>query len=247
MGQVIANGDFVYVATNVRPFILKISIYDGTILMRYTGHMNTVSSLFLYGAFLFSGSLDYSVECWEEQSGLLVRSFLSHSFKVKVIAVYDGVLYSAGDDFFVLKWIINSGEIIEKFPVLHREPVSCLAYLPQKLFTASTDGTIVKRDSVSGELLFEYKGTTKNLRAAAIWKNFIFIGGDSSQIQIWDSSLDSMDVYSALSTNSRRIFCIFIFDNFLYSGGDDKFVRKFDIATSTLKRTFESSLALKNR
>lgn len=101
------------------PHVLKLNIESGAIILSLDGHSDTVFSLFLMDSFLFSGSSDSTIVCWNTENGEMIRHYDGHSGIVVSVAVFDGELYSAALRTEILKWNINTGQVTRKFAVVH--------------------------------------------------------------------------------------------------------------------------------
>ncbi|KAI3655825.1 hypothetical protein MP638_004026, partial [Amoeboaphelidium occidentale] len=238
--QVITGDDVLYLATRSAPFVIKVSMVDGRQLMSYVGHTETPFSVILYEDLLFSGSADYSILCWKENSGQLVQSFLGHTDLVFVVAVYDGFLYSAGTEAIIIKWSLNDGQILKRFPKLHSDAISCFAQSSQKLYTGSFDSSIVVWNLTSAEPTNSFKDKVNNLNALAIWKNYIFSGGADGQIRLWNQLLEHNEAYLTLYSSINKVFCLHVHQNILYSGSSDQTVLRWNLATLSLLESLES-------
>lgn len=231
-----------YLATRSSPFVLKISMSDGRQLMPYFGHTETSFSILLYEDLLFSGSVDYSVLCWKENNGELVRSFLGHTDIVFVVAIYDGYLYSAGIEAIIIKWNLNDGQILKKFPKFHSDTITSFAYYSEKLYTGSFDSSIVVWNLTTAEPTNSFKGKVNKLKAVAIWKNYIFGGGADGQIRLWNQLLESNEVYSTLYSGLSIISCLHVHENLLYSGDSGYFILRWNLSDLSVLTTLESKL-----
>lgn len=222
----ILDGDNLYVARRSPPFVVKFSIRLGRTVTSYTGHTGTAFSIQLFEDYIISGYMDSSILCWNEANGDLVRSFLGQSGFVYVVAIHEGNLYSSGQSRIVTKWNFLNGQVIMSFPYYHSLSILSFAYMPQKLFTGSSDTTVVQWDTNSGEAIYSYKGSTRKLRAVAVWKNFVFGAGGQPQIQIWDSSAKTFDAFSVFTADFKLISCLLVHDKYLFSGSPDSFLRQ---------------------
>ncbi|KAI3656060.1 hypothetical protein MP638_001247 [Amoeboaphelidium occidentale] len=238
--QVISSGDVAFASSNLAPFVFKVSLVDGTILVAYEGHSATSFSIAVYETFLLSGSYDRSVLCWDTMSGALLKSYLGHNDPVTLVAVYDGELYSGSVRSELIRWNLLTAQIIKSYPDIQTLPIVSSAYLSQRLFAGSGDGTVIQWDIISGQPSFTYRGTVNKMRAVVSWKKFLFSGGDDAQIKVWDSSIDSFDTLKILSNNISFVDCLLISGATLYVGGSDNFVLNWDLKDFTLIRKLES-------
>lgn len=239
--KVLAQDDHVFVAKTMAPFVIKMSILDGRPLMFYTGHSESSASIHLYENILFSGSVDSSILSWDESSGVLIRSYQAHFGLLYVVVVYDGLLYSAGLDRRVIQWNIETGQIIKTFSSSSfTQAIMSLAYLPQTLFSGSADATVVKWNTTTGDALISYKRNFRKQIVVGAWRNVVFSGGEDVTIRIWDSSIDSLDSFSVLSTETEFVFVLHVYKDFLFSGGPSNLLRQWDLVELELIAKLES-------
>jgi WD40 repeat protein len=210
--------------------------------LRLDGHSGPVVSLFLSDNWLFSGSVDTTINCWNAANGEVLRKYIGHSHPVYTVAIFDGELYSTASVTELFKWGIEDAELRKKFTDVHEQQIYCLAYKSQHLFTGSYDTTVIRWNVVSGDALFIYSGRKSFIRGVVSWKNFLISGGDDAVIRIWDSSTEAIDPYAVIDNNHVRINSLFILDYVLYFGDSDGNIRVISLPTFTLITTFERKI-----
>lgn len=210
--------------------------------MRLDGHSGPVVSLFLSDNWLFSGSFDTTINCWNAVNGVVLRKYIGHSHPVYTVAIFDGELYSTASVTELFKWSIDDAELRKTFTAVHEQQIYCLAYKSQYLFTGSYDTKVIRWNVVSGDALFIYSGRKSFIQGVVSWKNFLISGGDDAVIRIWDSSTEAIDPYAVIDNNHVRINSLFILDDVSYFGDSDGNIRVISLPTFTLITTFESKI-----
>ncbi|KAI3656002.1 hypothetical protein MP638_005179 [Amoeboaphelidium occidentale] len=235
---VVASSNSLFVGKTLSPNVLKLDIESGDIILNLNGHPTSVFSLFLLDSLLFSGSADTTIICWNSVNGEIIRKYIGHAGSVYTVAVFDGELYSTASGKELFKWSINDGQITKKFPAVHENTILSLAFKSQTLFTGSVDTTIIKWDSVSGDILFSYTGRNSVIRSVVSWQNFIISGGDDREIRMWDTSTNSIDPLAVFDNSRSNINCLYMFEDNIYSGDNNGDVKMFSVTKLILIRTY---------
>jgi WD40 repeat protein len=70
-------------------------------------------------SFLFSGSSNSTIVCWNTENCEMIRHYDGNARIVVSVAVFYGGLFSAALRTEILKWNINTGQFTRKFAVVH--------------------------------------------------------------------------------------------------------------------------------
>jgi WD40 repeat protein len=204
----------------------KYSIPTRSLLLSYEGHQSSVFTLFLQGVFLFSGSFDSTIICWNEENGQIIRIFSGHSTAVWVIAIIDDYLYSASEPEGIFKWNIDSGAIENIFPVSHLNTIYCFAFENGTLYSGSTDTTVIRWDLRTSSKLFTYGGRKTKLRALVLWKNVVLAAGDGPVLTIQDKSQNTLFPVEIISGHESDVLCMIMINDTFFTGGVDATIRR---------------------
>ncbi|KAI3655801.1 hypothetical protein MP638_001221, partial [Amoeboaphelidium occidentale] len=235
---VVADANSLYIGRYIFPYGLKLNIESGAIILSFDEHSEAIYSIFLLNGLLFSASGDTRIICWDTMNGEIIRSYVGHSSIVISIAIFDGELYSAGSGLELFKWNVNDGLITKKFLFVRSRDIQCLSYRSQNLFTGSTDTTVIRWNAVSGEQLLIYAGRNSKLRSVVSWKNFIISGGEDGEIRMWDASIESIDPFAVVDNRGAIIACLYLFEDYLYSGDVFGDIKQISLISLALIRTF---------
>ncbi|KAI3659778.1 hypothetical protein MP638_000907, partial [Amoeboaphelidium occidentale] len=228
------GSDSLFVGKEFSPFIVKLSINSGTIILDLDGHSGPVHSLFLDDNLLFSGSADTSIIGWNAATGEIIRTYLGHSNVVYSVAVFDAELYSAAPGGELFKWSINDAVITTKFNVIHFYFAQTIAYKSHTLFTGSFTTTIFRWDTVSGDVLFSYNGRESIIWSLVSWKNLIISGGHDTKIRLWDASIDSVEPFAVFDNYFERIQVLHILEDHMYCAGNFRSIKQIQLPSIML-------------
>ena len=125
-----------------------------TPVQTFSGHTGYISSVFVSGDYLFTGSTDSTAKMWEVNTGQLVRTFTGHTDVVETVFVSGNSLFTGSLDNTVKKWSTLSGDLQHTFN-LHTSGVQSVSVaefksgtaLGQYLLTGSLDTTAVRTAS----------------------------------------------------------------------------------------------------
>lgn len=239
--SVAATEDSIFVGKTLSPHVVKLDIKSGATILRLNEHSGTVYSLFVWNNLVFSGSHDATIICWKTLNGEIIQTYVGHSDAVYSVAVFDAELYSSASETELFKWNIESGMITKKFTVDHTNEIFSLAYKSGDLFTGSYDATVIRQNSITGNVLFSYTGRKSVIWSIVSWKNYIFSGGDDAEIRMWDASIDSKDPFAVFDNSRARIAVVHIFEGFMYCGDFSTVVKMMNLSSLIVIRTYASN------
>ncbi|PHN07770.1 hypothetical protein CRP01_04830 [Flavilitoribacter nigricans DSM 23189 = NBRC 102662] len=152
---------------------------------------------------VFTGSLDGSVNVWDQTSGQLLRSFreaemdLLYDFESFPIALApDGQqILTGGSKGQAVVWEVNSGQ---KKPLssLHRSSVITLAFSPDgsRMLTASDDGELKVWNTQNSQLLFSAREHGRAVSSAVFFQDNrrLITSGRDHRSLLWDLETGSV-------------------------------------------------------
>ncbi|KAI3655733.1 hypothetical protein MP638_006546, partial [Amoeboaphelidium occidentale] len=141
---VATSEQFLFLGESFSPYLSQFNMENGAMIQSLVGHSDRITRLFLLDSFLFSGSDDTTIICWNTANGALIRKYVGHSESIDSLAVFDGELYSAAPCRELFKWSFDDGLITQKFSLAQFYNIQSLAYKSQTLFTGSFDTTVIK-------------------------------------------------------------------------------------------------------
>ena len=193
--------------------------------------------------YLLSASWDGTARLWDFKTGMEVKRY-THGKDVNGLALSrDGnTMLTGSDDKNVYLWNVNTGEEIRRFPG-HIDFVYAVAFAPDGRHIASggVDKTVRVFD-ISGQAVKTFDGHSDSVTAVAFTSDsrYVLSAGDSA-IHTWDTTTGKeaprrFDASGhqgripalAISPDGRR----------LVTGGDDRTIKYWDIATGKMLQSF---------
>lgn len=208
----------------------------------FIGHSNSVFALQLSGNYLFSGSADTSIICWNVLNGDKLRTFNGHIDEVHSLLLVENFLYSGGSDLMIFKWDIESGQMMQEFPRAHTNIIRCLAQSDGLLLSGSNDATIIKWNATTGSFVSTFRGLSKKIWSVVFWNGYVVTGGDDSNVLVWDASANYLAPTAVLYAHRGPVNCLFVYENALYSGSSDKSVMQWNLSSLLLDKSYHGSL-----
>ncbi|MFI5380761.1 MAG: hypothetical protein ACHRHE_15790, partial [Tepidisphaerales bacterium] len=241
--------------------LLKLwDVATGREIRTFKGHTGSVLSVAFSpdGRTALSGSADKTLILWDVETANQVRPFVGHRDRARAVISPDGRLALSGSDDRTLKlWDIGSGKEVLTFKGPgHAGKVECVVISPdgRTALSGSDDKTIKLWDMATGTEMRTFAGHTAVIRSVAFapdGRTFLS-GGDDCTIRLWDVAAakpslrfqgDSLQVSGQtdlILAHSEPVWGVaFAPDGrTALSGGDDKTLKLWNIATGKQIRTF---------
>lgn len=203
------------------------------------GHTDNVRSVaFNPNGILASASDDRTVKIWDARTYRCLHTLEGHKYWVRSIAFSpDGqTLASGGDDCQIKLWDVETGQLIHTLDG-HTEWVRSLAFHPngQRLISGSQDRTVKLWDTTTYQCLQTLEGHQSRVWSVAVSDSGILASGDDSQeVKVWDvSQSDRPQLIRTIKgyTTGVRSIAFSADGKSLISGGDDRILRQWNLAT----------------
>lgn len=246
VNTMVVQDDFLIVSLRRVDNLVKIDCTTGAYMHSFIGHTNSVFALQLRENYLFSGSADTNIICWNPFNGDKLRTLTGHSDEVHTLLLVDNLLYSGGSDFKIIKWDIGSWQIIQELPNAHTNIIRCLAHSDGLLLSGSNDATVIKWNETSGNRMFIFRGLSKKLWSVVFWNNFVVTGGGDSSILVWDASANYLTPTAFLSAHRDAVNCLYVYKNLLFSGSSDRLILQWNLLTLLQEKSFPGKLKIKS-
>ncbi|KAI3656186.1 hypothetical protein MP638_002323 [Amoeboaphelidium occidentale] len=216
----------------------KLSAVDGSILLEFYGHTDTVLCLCIHNNVLYTGSVDQTGMSWNTETAVMIHTFIGHSGYVYVIRVFNDVLYSAGDDYSIIQWNMQVGGILRRFIGVHINTVRSLIYYKDTLLSGSTDTSVARWNATSGTAIQKNTGHNRILRSVVSWESLAIVAGDDWLISAYETTGKQNDQVLVLHRHTSAVNALFVNEDTLFSESSDTTVRQWNLTTQATIRVF---------
>jgi WD40 repeat protein len=236
-----------YVASGSRDQTIRVwdlAVKDIKELQVIRGHTKEVWSLAFHpnNRYLLSGSWDATARMWDFKTGNEVKRW-KHAIDVNGLALSrDGnTLLTGSDDKHVYLWNVNTGEEIRRFTG-HTDFVFAVAFSPDGRYVASggVDKSVRVFDLNTGQPVKTFDGHNESVTNVAFTADsrFVLSSGDSV-IHVWDLTTGK-ETPRRFEQQVGRIPAMAISPDGkrLVTGGDDRTVKYWDVATGKMLQSF---------
>ncbi|CCW69907.1 unnamed protein product, partial [Phytomonas sp. Hart1] len=164
----------------------------GVLKLNLTGHNESVRSLDVSkrSPYLFSGSDDHSIKCWDLERNEAIRSFFGHRGGVHSIVTHPSldIIVSGGRDRVVRVWDIRTRAAVQNL-FTHTDSIMSLVcqQTDPQIISGGSDGFICLWDLAAGKLdrrLTRHKKPVRGLTMNTTGRMLISCGADD--IRVWD-------------------------------------------------------------
>jgi WD40 repeat protein len=200
------------------------------------GHCDTVSSLVLKDAMLFSGSCDNTIKIWDlGANNTCTATLAGHTDLVYCLALRDATLFSGSYDNTIKIWDLNSPTKTCTATLNgHTDWVQYLAIRDATLFSSSFDNTIKIWDlrDPNNTCTATLKEHTGEIYSLAVRDEMLFSSSADNTIKIWDLATNTCT--ATLKDTARSLA---LKDTMLISGSFDKNIKIWDLGDNTCMDT----------
>ena len=178
----------------------------------------------------FTGYEDGLICCYDVSKGELINPLIGHTNRINIIVATDSEkIFSASNDCTIRTWSVSMGtwENIYKFT----DPISSIAVslTMNMMYTASWDKMVRVVDLEANKVTKSFLAAKEAIKVMTVHENTIFVSG-------WDPVIRSFNLETGESNNYEGhegwVYWLAVFGNYLFSGGDDKTIKIWDIATA---------------
>lgn len=179
---------------------------------------------------VFTGYEDGLICCYEVPSGEIITPLIGHTNRINAISSTDsGRIFSASNDCTIRSWNISSGiwENVYKFT----DPISSIAVSLTNniMYTASWDKMVRVVDLEANKVTKSFLAAKEAIKVMIVHNNTIFVAG-------WDPVIRCFNLETGGSQNFEGhegwVYCLAVHNGYLFSGGDDKTIKIWDIDTT---------------
>jgi WD40 repeat protein len=196
--------------------------------------MKNVCCFCFSGTSIYTGYEDGLLCSWDGETGEILFPFIGHTNKINCIAAYDSApdhIYTASNDCTVRQWNVKTGacEAVFKFA----DPVSVVRVQPESklMFTASWDKMVRIVDLEANRVTKSFVASKEAIKAMIVTDKHIFVAGCDPIIRGFSLETGECKMYQG---HEGWIYCLEVFEGKLFSGGDDRTIKIWDIETTQM-------------
>jgi len=187
------------------------------------------------GPLIFTGYEDGLICEWAIETGNLNFPMLGHSNRVNHLLAADthDFIYSSSNDCTVRQWDVITGQCVNIYKFA--DPVSVSRLQPENdfLYTASWDKVVRVIDLEKNLIQKSFIASKETIKEMLVTDELIIVAGCDPVIRGYN--LETGKVKNFVG-HQGWVYCLYISkmdENLLYSGGDDKCVRIWDISQAS--------------
>jgi WD40 repeat protein len=194
--------------------------------------MTSVCCFCFNGESIYTGYEDGLLCSWDGESGNILFPMIGHTNKINCIAATDNdTIYTASNDCTVRQWNAKTGacDAIFKFA----DPVSVVRLKPEMklMFTASWDKMVRIVDLETSRVTKSFVASKEAIKAMIVTDKYVFVAGCDPIIRGFSLETGECKMYQG---HEGWIYCLEVFEGKLFSGGDDRTIKIWDIETTNM-------------
>jgi len=206
-------------------------------------HNGRVRALALTGKYIFSGGDDNQVKAWGLRNLCCVASMKAHTGWVMSLDTSPRFLASGSADMTIQIWD-NQGLVSLASLQGHTGAVNAVAWSGDgRLYSGASDGSIRSWDLSLGPVKATCQFTVQ-AHANWVWglaldheEGYIFSCADDDCIRVWNmENLAPREGQDSIVGHYNWVRCICISGNYVFSGGEDKTVKVWEVLQHTCRR-----------
>ena len=198
------------------------------------GHTSSVTCLHLFGKFIYSGSTDKTIMCWNMEAGS--RSYVArgHEATVTCVSVRDCRLVSGSADRTVGIWNSKTGELIERIRG-HSGGILCVQCGPSWCLSGDSSGVCILWDEAL-QMKECLKCSSRCRITVVSYGELEVITGDSNgDICIW--WIETGDILKKFKVHEGSVLDLQVDSTKVVSCGIDTTVQVVDVITGEVIQT----------
>ncbi|EFA77798.1 WD40 repeat-containing protein [Heterostelium album PN500] len=183
---------------------------------------------------LITASHDKTVQCWDKDMNSIQTHGGHYGIINGLLVINNDLLVTWSDDRTIRVASVKDTDYKRVF-LGHTEPVSSVCYFMNRLFSASSDGTIRQWDFTTGRctnIIHSHQGWVRSI-VYDITKNQLISGGSDGSIKFWNLNTSECTkiIYPNIddSSNNVSISQIILVNNILYVASENGSLKSYDI------------------
>ncbi len=216
--------------------IIKIwAIDSGELLNTLEAHTGGVYALSIWKDKLVSGSSDKTIRIWDINSGKLLTSILAHTNQIYSLFCENDILVSSSIDKTIKVWNLSDKKIIGQINLEYGSWTNFI--YKENIYCGLSDGSLRIFNLKNMNMVMSCKEHNSAITALKIEDNKIYTVSKDRTIKIWD--LESLNILESFTVNSV-IWTVFKEYEYLFLGGDDKYLKVLDIENKKISQNILS-------
>ncbi|KAI3656639.1 hypothetical protein MP638_007413 [Amoeboaphelidium occidentale] len=239
---ILLDDNYLYVSIdNSQGELNKYLISPWSFQLRFVGHTASVSEIIVFNERIISSDANGIIFAWNKETGEIMMQYYGFQFYVFAMTIFGDTLLAGGAESSIKRWNIDSGEIIRTFAHTNYGQLLTIQVLNGIVFTGSSLGEVA-RWNLSDYSLYSLQKRSINVRATAAWKNYLISGCDDGKIRVYDSESSNILPVITLTGNQEFVFCLHVYENYLFSGGTDNLIMQWNLNNMTMMKIFYGHL-----
>jgi WD40 repeat protein len=178
----------------------------------------------------FTGYEDGLICCYDVSKGELINPLIGHTNRINSIIATDSErIFSASNDCTIRSWSVATGvcETVYKFT----DPISSIAIslTNNVMYTASWDKMVRVVDMQASKVTKSFLAAKEAIKVMIVHENTIFVAGCDPVIRSFNLETGDSNNYEG---HEGWVYWLAVYDGYLFSGGDDKTIKIWDIVTA---------------
>ncbi|KAJ3434459.1 iron hydrogenase [Anaeramoeba flamelloides] len=186
---------------------------------------------------LFSGSTDSKILKWSLIDGTVSQDYSGHTDYITALksVVKTNSLFSSSVDKTAICWDVETGKMKNLFKG-HKDWIFDLSYDLEKqlLYTGSQDKTIKCWDLRSKKCIHTLFGHESAIISTKLHKQYLYTASWDGKIGVYNTK-KPLEMPEFLIGHTGKLRCLSIFGDLLYSGGQDKTIRVWNLKNNKCK------------
>jgi len=181
---------------------------------------------------IFTGYEDGLICAWNMPGGELINLLIGHRERINCITSTDGsLIYSASSDCSIRAWDTKTGYCDSVYKLT--DPISSIAisYSKNIMYASSWDKMIRTVDLEANKVTSSFVASKEAIKVMLVTQKYIFVGGCDPVIRGWNLETNECKLYQG---HVGWVYCIKEYKNFLFSGGDDRTIKIWDVESCKL-------------
>jgi len=202
---------------------------------------NAVTSIYVSGNRLFSGSDDNKIEAWDLETGNRVQTLEGHTDSADVVVnslcVSGKWLFTGKEDSVIEVYDLRSDEGKPEYTLEgHDFSVNSVCVSGDFLFSGSNDRRIIVWNWKTGDQVHDLEEHTDAVHSLCVSGSALFSGSADGTIKMWDWRAG--ECRRTLQGDPIGVWSVCVSGRRLFSGGDDKTIKVWD-KTGTCVQTLQ--------